>query len=141
MDFVEYVEDTELSRIWPIIRQLRNHLTEDIFRARTAAARKEGYRLYGIEVDGAPRGAIGWRLVSDLASGRSLYIDDLVVDESARGRRFGQAMIEFAKQRAIKHDCEAIRLTSNLQRTGAHAFYQRVGFDRRGYSFYLSLAR
>lgn len=137
---VECIEESQLRWAWPVMRQLRNNLSEDEYLGRIASARTEGYQLFALMEDSEPLGLIGWRLVNDLASGRSLYVDDLIVDDRKRSRNYGQRLIGFAKERALEQNCEAIRLWSGIQRVRAHALYQREGFDRAGFAFNFSLA-
>ncbi len=139
LTFVEVTGDSQLQDVWPIMRQLRVGLSEEEYVARVAAARAGGYRLFSLNEAGQPVGLIGWRIVDDLASGRSLYVDDLIVDEAQRSRNFGHHFIQFARERAADERCEAIRLSSALRRVRAHAFYEREGFDKGGYSFKLTL--
>ena len=35
--------------------------------------------------------------------------------------------------------CYKMMLSSNLRRTGAHAFYESLGFEKHGYSFRIDL--
>jgi len=139
MKIIECNDVDRLRKAWPVVSQLRNHISQDEFLARAQAARGEGYRLFALEVDGRIVGAMGCRLVNDLASGRSFYIDDLVVDGAERSSGHGRTLIEFAKEQANETRCDAIRLTSNFQRVRAHAFYEREGFDRNGYTFKFDL--
>ena len=136
MDFIECVESEQWLAAWPVMRQLRDNLMEEVYLERVAAARREGYRLFVLEIEGRIVGAIGWRIVNDLATGRSLYVDDLVVDSDVRSHGYGKYLIAFAKKRSVAERCNAIRLSSNRQRVRAHAFYEREGFDKRGYSFF-----
>jgi ribosomal protein S18 acetylase RimI-like enzyme len=136
MDFIECVESEQWLSAWPVLRQLRNDLMEEVYLARIAAARREGYRLFVLQIDGHIVGAVGWRIVNDLATGRSLYVDDLVVDSDMRSRGYGTHLLAFAKKRSVAERCNAIRLSSNCHRVRAHAFYERHGFDKRGYSFF-----
>ena len=140
MTFVECIEADQLRRVWPIMRQLRSNISEDEYLARIEGARAEGYRLFVLMEGDEPHGLIGWRLVNDLASGRSLYVDDLIVDERKRGRNHGQTLIGFARKSALDENCLAIRLSSAMRRKRAHAFYDREGFDRGGFAFKLNLA-
>lgn len=41
----------------------------------------------------------------------------------------GQAMMAFAETRARELGCVVMQLTSNRERTGAHAFYAALGYD------------
>lgn len=140
LTFVECAEADQLRWAWPVMRQLRNNLSEAEYLARIASARTEGYRLFALMADSKPLGLIGWRLVNDLASGRSLYVDDLIVDDSKRSRNHGQMLLGFAKERALEQNCVAIRLSSGIHRERAHAFYEREGFDRGGFAFKFNLA-
>jgi GNAT superfamily N-acetyltransferase len=66
-------------------------------------------------------------------------VEDVVVDEGARGGGVGRAMMEFVMARAREADCYKLMLSSNLRRTEAHAFYESLGFARHGYSFQVDL--
>jgi len=135
VNVVECVGTEAFQAIWPVMRQLRNTLSEEQFLARVRAAQREGYRLCAAFHEGRPVGAIGWRIVNDLASGRSLYIDDLVADEAARGTGVGRVLMDFARGEAVRLGCDQLRLNSGSQRKGAHAFYEAIGLPQRGYAY------
>ena len=59
---------------------------------------------------------------------RYLYIDDLCVDESYRGRHIGAQLFAFIKEEAQKNECQSIRLNVWKLNEGAIAFYQKIGF-------------
>ena len=48
-------------------------------------------------------------------------------------------MMDFAVARARDKRCYKMVLSSNAKRERAHAFYERLGFERHGYSFRLTL--
>jgi GNAT superfamily N-acetyltransferase len=56
----------------------------------------------------------------------------LVVDESRRSRGVGRALVEAAERWAHAEGCHRIVVTTALQRTGAHAFYERIGYRHTG---------
>lgn len=56
----------------------------------------------------------------------------LVVDESRRSRGVGRALVEAAERWAHAQGCHRIVVTTALQRTGAHAFYERIGYRHTG---------
>ena len=64
-------------------------------------------------------------------TGLRSIIEDVVVDDSARGRGVGEALlktaIEFAKARGVNN----VSLTSNPMRESANRLYVRVGFKKR----------
>jgi GNAT superfamily N-acetyltransferase len=56
----------------------------------------------------------------------------LVVDESQRSRGVGRALVEEAERWAHAQGCHRIVVTTALQRTGAHAFYEHIGYRHTG---------
>lgn len=139
LEIVECVDVPSERRIWPVMRQLREHLDEETFIARISAARREGYRIFAALCDGEPCGAIGFRPVTSLSPGRSIFVDDLIVDEAGRGRGIGKALLDFAINHASNEGCETFWLTSGFAREGAHRFYEAAGMERTGYVFKLDL--
>lgn len=67
-------------------------------------------------------------------------ITALVVDESARGRGIGRALVAAAEGAALREGCGMLEVTSNMRRTDAHAFYEKLGYDRSSYRFMKLLA-
>lgn len=58
---------------------------------------------------------------------RSLYIDDLCVDEAARGQHVGKALYEAVLDYARAHDCYNVTLNVWNGNDKAMAFYQACG--------------
>ena len=58
---------------------------------------------------------------------KSLYIDDLCVDEAARGRHIGSALFEFVRDYAKLVGCQAVTLNVWAGNDAATQFYQSMG--------------
>ena len=71
-------------------------------------------------------------VVVDIPTGRKAWIEDVVVDETARGLHIGQALVEKAKEVAAEVGAKKIYLTSNPSRKAAHALYGKCGFEEYG---------
>ena len=56
-----------------------------------------------------------------------LYIDDLCVDESARGRHIGKALFEHAKSEAVRMGCYEVTLNVWEGNDTALNFYRSMG--------------
>ncbi len=65
----------------------------------------------------------------DVPSGRKAWIEDVVVDEAARGRGIGRSLVEAALTCAGEQGVEKLMLTSSERRKAAHALYRRMGFE------------
>ena len=62
-------------------------------------------------------------------------ITTLVVDQALRGWGIGKALIAQAQQSALQQHCSVLELTTGLQRSDAHAFYEHLGFERVSYKY------
>ena len=81
----------------------------------------------------------GFRLMTVLWSGRTLYVDDLVTDEAARSKGYGEAILKWLMERARAAGCAAFSLDSGTQRGEAHAFYFRQGLRIADFHFEVPL--
>ncbi len=59
----------------------------------------------------------------------------VVVREDCRGNGVGRVMLEFTDRELRGRGCVHTEVTSNISRTRAHEFYQRLGYERTSYRF------
>ena len=71
-----------------------------------------------------------------IPTGVRAWIEDVVVDESARGRGVGEAINRFALDRAAQAGAKTVDLTSRPSREAANRLYQRIGFVERDTNVY-----
>ena len=64
-----------------------------------------------------------------LADMKTLYIDDLCVDEGARGRAVGKALYEFTREYARSIGCYNLTLNVWECNPGAKKFYEKMGLS------------
>lgn len=62
---------------------------------------------------------------------KSLYIDDLCVDENARGKHVGARLYDFAVDYARKIDCDSLTLNVWCGNDSAMKFYESRGLKQR----------
>ena len=60
------------------------------------------------------------------------WIPDLLVTESARGRKVGAALLEAAFEESIRRGAYAVALESGSHRTVAHRLYETAGMSDVG---------
>lgn len=124
------------TELLPVLRELRPHLTSELFRDVYAEGYGQGLRFTaGYADDGQCVGVAGWRIVVNTSSVRSLYVDDLVTRETARSTGVGRALIAHLEGRARAAGCHELNLDSGTHRTGAHRFYLRERFDIVAFNF------
>ncbi|HXM72967.1 MAG TPA: GNAT family N-acetyltransferase [Candidatus Dormibacteraeota bacterium] len=63
-------------------------------------------------------------------------LDEVVVDESARGKGVGAALVEASLDLARANGVEVVELQSGVQREAAHRLYARIGFKLRETNVY-----
>ena len=71
-----------------------------------------------------------------LPTGLRAWIEDVVVDEVARGRGIGEALNRAAIERARKSGAKTVDLTSRPSRKAANRLYRRLGFEERATNVY-----
>lgn len=77
-------------------------------------------------------------LISNLKFGtrRQTWFEDLVVDDTYRGRGIGKALTQAAMQKAVEIGCNSICLTSRSSRIAANGLYQSLGFKKIDTNYY-----
>lgn len=71
-----------------------------------------------------------------IPTGVRAWIEDVVVDESARGRGVGEALTAEALRRAAVAGARTVDLTSRSSREAANRLYRRLGFAPRETNVY-----
>ena len=75
-------------------------------------------------------------VVFPIPTGIRAWIEDVVVDEAARGRGVGEALNRHALDRARAEGAKTIDLTSRPTREAANRLYLRLGFVPRETNIY-----
>ena len=63
-------------------------------------------------------------------------IEDVVVDESARGKGLGEQLVREALRLGRERGARSVTLTSRRDRDAANRLYERIGFDQRDTNVY-----
>ncbi|OPY76992.1 MAG: Aminoglycoside N(6')-acetyltransferase type 1 [Syntrophorhabdus sp. PtaU1.Bin058] len=67
------------------------------------------------------------------------HIEELVVDQKARGKGVGTALVGHTIAMARDRGCRRVELDSAHHREAAHRFYERLGFENRAVLFSMAL--
>ena len=95
-----------------------------------------GVGILVAEEGGEIRGELIYKIMNREGDGfyrprKWLYIDDLCVDEGARGRGIAHALEAEAERIAAAEGCDAVELNCWAVNTRATAFYESAGFTRQ----------
>jgi GNAT superfamily N-acetyltransferase len=96
-----------------------------------------GVRVFIFSLAGMPVGTYTFFVLPLLAHNGApeAIVEDVAVHPEAQGQGIGRHMMEHARSLAREAGCYKLALSSNQKRVEAHAFYERIGFERHGYSF------
>ena len=75
-------------------------------------------------------------VVVRVPTGVKAWIEDVVVDDVARGKGVGEALTRRALELAAEVGVTSVDLTSRPSREAANRLYQRLGFERRETNVY-----
>lgn len=101
----------------------------------TEIVTSEASDVFVARVDGVIAGSL--TLVTfRIPTGVRAWIEDVVVDESARGHGVGEALNQAALAEAKRRGAVTVDLTSRPSREAANRLYQRLGFVQRDTNVY-----
>ena len=75
-------------------------------------------------------------VVFPIPTGARAWIEDVVVDSTARGKGVGEALNREALRIAKERGAVTVDLTSRPSREAANRLYQRIGFQKRDTNVY-----
>lgn len=91
--------------------------------------------LVAVDDDGTILGSLTLVLFR-IPTGLRAWIEDVVVDDAARGRGVGEALNRAALDHARAAGATTVDLTSRPSREAANRLYQRLGFEPRSTNVY-----
>jgi ribosomal protein S18 acetylase RimI-like enzyme len=136
----EATTDAELLACWPVMRELRPHLTAaDTFIERVRRQQHSGYRLLAAWEGAAAIGLAGWRIQETLIRGQFCYVDDLVVLAEARSSGLGARLLDGVAAAARTLGLQHLVLDTAIDNALGQRFYFRYGMLPRALRFAVSI--
>jgi len=94
------------------------------------ASRQDTYALIVAEVPSGELAGFMELVVERLIDAEPrVDVAGLVVSEACRGIGIGRVLMAHAEKWAVERGCRIVHLRSNVKRAGAHAFYERLGYE------------
>jgi 8-oxo-dGTP diphosphatase len=134
--FVEWIKENyafDLEQVKNLISQLdssaefREHFLYEAILNGHLAVRYQDDKLVGM----------GWIFPRRTALRRQAVVEDMIVDESQRGKGLGGDILEELIRWAKDNNIEMIELTSNPKRVAANQLYKKHGFQLHPTNHYL----
>jgi ribosomal protein S18 acetylase RimI-like enzyme len=125
---VRVVGEADIAACYALMRALRPQLSSEAeFIARWRRQSEQGYSIIALWRAQRAVALAGFRVQENLMHGRFLYVDDLVTDESERGRGHGARLLDRLKTEGRALGCRKLVLDTALENTLGHRFYYRQG--------------
>ncbi|WP_018922720.1 GNAT family N-acetyltransferase [Salsuginibacillus kocurii] len=131
----------EIREAFPIMKQLRTHLDEPTYLDLVVDAQENDHYKMVAQIDeGEIVAVIGFKPMITLYYGRFIWVCDLVTDADKRSHGVGEQLLTYVQDWAKENKFESVALSSGLQRTDAHRFYEeKMDYDKVSYVFKLPL--
>jgi GNAT superfamily N-acetyltransferase len=95
-----------------------------------------GQRVLVAELDGRAIGCLSTSTMTVLHRPAPVgRISMMVIAEDLRGQGIGAKLVAAAERTLRDKGCQLVEVTSNLRRTDAHRFWERIGYDRTSVRF------
>lgn len=132
-----------------MLRQIRNNDQERVFelvKSMSEEALKGSWSVllqdenfYGIvlEEEGETLGYASVSFYRSIVKGKTAVVEDVIVDEKARGKGLGRKLIQGLVREAQKRGCSIVVLTSNPKREVARRLYESEGFQLKDTGFFV----
>ena len=133
----EMISTKDMLEVFPLMRQLRTHLSQEAFiRIARDAKDKEGYKIFALHDEGRIVAAAGIKPSITLYNGYSVWVSDLVTDLESRSQGYGERLLSFIETWAKEHGYSNVTLSSGVQRLDAHRFYEdKMGYLKTSYYY------
>jgi GNAT superfamily N-acetyltransferase len=126
----------ELELAYPVVKQLRTHLSLEEYVACVKAMLPNGYRAVCLFEGDTVAAYAGFSRQLNLYYGDHVWVYDLVTDKEKRGMGYGKALLGYIEQWVKDNSLNCIALSSGLQRKEAHRFYENgMGYCKTSYVF------
>ncbi len=130
---------SDWNEAYPVVAELRPHLSLAEYLSLIEFQRREGYRAVVAADEQIVLGFAGFRRLTMLHRGPHIYIDDLVTTATSRSQGVGDGLLDWVIDEAKRIGCQALTLDSGVQRFDAHRFYLRKRMRIEGHHFSLAL--
>lgn len=136
MDIRLLASEDEIRRCFAVLHELRPHIADPgQLLACVRVMLSEGVSFVALEDEGEIATVATFRIRTMLATGVTMYVDDLVTASHARSRGYGKAMLHWLMDHARERGCQTFSLDSGTFRAEAHAFYFREGLRITSFHF------
>ncbi len=138
--FKELTTKQDFIEAFKVMHELRTHLDEEGYLQLLEPMLEEGYRMLVAIEEEEIVAATGIIQLTNFYNGKHIYVYDLVTAEAHRSKGYGEKLLSHIHTLAEQEGCSSVALSSGLQRTDAHRFYEeKMGYAKTSYAFVKTL--
>jgi GNAT superfamily N-acetyltransferase len=132
----ELKNETEWLAAFPVMQELRTHLTKEEYVKLLKQMVPEGYRMFALYEQEQIVAVTGIIELTNLYHGKHIYVYDLVSKQTERSKGYGEKLLSSIHDLAKQLGCSNVALSSGLQRVDAHRFYQeKMDYKKTSFAF------
>ncbi len=136
MTIEEITSLADFRSVYPLMAELRTGLSEEAYFDYLSSMRREGYRLFVLKDNHTPVSLAGVVILTNFYYGRHVWIYDLVTTHASRSWGYGKRLLDHIESWAKNNGCGVVALSSGLERTDAHRFYEKkAGYEKSSHVF------
>jgi GNAT superfamily N-acetyltransferase len=143
MNIKELKTRSEVLEAFPIMKQLRTHLNENMYLDLVMDAQdNDNYKMCALYNGEEMVAVAGFKPMITLYYGRFVWICDLVTDRNKRSKGYGEKLLTYIQEWAKENKYDSVALSSGLKRKDAHRFYEdKMNYEKVSFVFKLPLPK
>ena len=140
MQIKEIQTREEILESFDVLEQIYDNLKKDSYVDDILNMMQRGYKMAAVFQDEAVEegrcvGVIGVRIIRKLNYGKSLEIEDFMIDRKKRGIGVGKMLIRWAEWQSTIFECEHIIGNLQSKRLESQRIFAREKFNLEGFLF------
>jgi GNAT superfamily N-acetyltransferase len=136
---IRRAKDADFNAIFGLLEQLWAYKKLDREKIRRVFCRSLAGKNYRAFVAGQGKRVLGFAgtaIQNNLwQAGTMCHLNELIVDDTARGRGTGSKLLKAVEEYAVRKKCSGIDLESAMRRKRTHKFYTARKYDKKAYFF------
>lgn len=129
-----------LANYYLLVQLYPDAFSEEEYSRRLDAMLPRGYRQVVVKLNDEVVGVAGFTILTRLYYGKTLELEDLVVNQHHRALKLGQKLLHWVEAEGKKCKCQIIYLHCATHRHPSHKFYHRENFTNYAFHFKKELA-
>jgi GNAT superfamily N-acetyltransferase len=121
--------------ILPLLTMLNTTTPKELLTERVLEMANQNYECAGMYLDKELIGICGIWYMTRHYIGRSSELDQVIIHPKLQSKGLGKQFIQWIFKHLKAKGIEACELNAYVENTKSHVFYEREGFDKKGFHF------